>query len=324
VSLLLDALIVLACLSANFCFAGSETALYTVSRARIEIEARQGRRAARLVQRLLADDVALLIVLLIGNTLALELLTFHFEDFLHGLGVHAVVKQILLALVLTPVVFFFGEALPKDLFRRRPHALLSVTAPFIIVASILLWPLARLLGLLTALITRALGYEPRLLSVVRGREMVLRFLRESAETGALVPQAETLARNVLKLRSIPVERAMVPWKNVLVIQTGADEAELRRLVAGSPYTRLPALDSRGTVVGYLHQLDVLRSAGEGTVIEHLRPVITLAPDTPVDRALARLRLAGQRLAIVGSPERAVGLLTLKDLVEEISGDLSGW
>jgi CBS domain containing-hemolysin-like protein len=238
--------------------------------------------------------------------------------------VHAVAKQILLALVLTPVVFFFGEALPKDLFRRRPHALLSITAPFIIVARVVFWPLARVLSFLTALITRALGYEPRLLSVVRGREMVLRFLRESTETGAIVPQAEALARNVLKLRSIPVERAMVPWKNVLVLGTEAGEAELRRLVAASPYTRLPALDPRGVVVGYLHQLDVLRSGQASSVLEHLRPVITLAPDTPVDRALARLRLAGQRLAVVGSPERPVGLLTLKDLVEEISGDLSGW
>jgi CBS domain containing-hemolysin-like protein len=321
---LADVLILCACLCASFCFSGSETGFYTVSRARIEIEARQGRRAARLVQRLLSDDVGLLIVLLIGNNLALELLTFHFEDLLHGLGVHGVVKQLLLALVLTPVVFFFGEVLPKDLFRRRPHALLSITAPFIIAARFLFWPLARLLGLITALASRALGFEPRLLAVVRGREMVLRFLRESTESGAIVPQAETLARNVLKLRSIPVERAMVPWKQVMVIRIGAEERELRRQVAISPYTRLLVLDARGTVVGYVHQLDLLRSAAEGALGEHLRPVIALAPDTPVDRALARLRLAGQRLAIVGSPERPVGLLTLKDLVEEISGDLSGW
>jgi len=323
-SLLIDVLIVCACLTANFCFAGSETALYTISRARIEIEARQGRRSARLVQRLLADDVVMLIVLLIGNTLALELLTFHFEDLMHALGMHAVVQQILLALVLTPIVFFFGEALPKDLFRRRPHALLTITAPLIFVARILFWPLARLLALVTAVLTRALGFEPRLLTVVRGREMVLRFLRESAEKGAIQPQSEALARNVLKLRSIPVERAMVPWRNVLVIATDVDEADMRRCVAASPYTRLPAVDARGAVIGYLHQLDVLRRGGEAGVLEHLRPMIALPPDTPVDRALARLRLAGQRIALVGPSEQPIGLLTLKDLVEEISGDLAGW
>jgi putative hemolysin len=174
------------------------------------------------------------------------------------------------------------------------------------------------------MLTRALGFEPRLLTVVRGREMVLRFLRESAEKGAIQPQSEALARNVLKLRSIPVERAMVPWKNVLVIATDVDEAEMRRRVAASPYTRLPAVDARGVVIGYLHQLDVLRRGGEAGVLEHLRPMIALPPDTPVDRALARLRLAGQRIALVGPSEQPIGLLTLKDLVEEISGDLAGW
>jgi putative hemolysin len=323
VNFLVDVLIIAACLAVNFCFAGSETALYTVSRARIEIEARQGRRAARLVQRLLADDVGLLIVILIGNALAIELLTFRFEDLLHGLGVHAVAKQLALALVLTPLVFFFGEALPKDLFRRRPYALLSVTAPLITVARVVFWPLSRSLAVITSLVTRALGLEPHLLSVVRGREMVLRLLRESAETGAILPQSETLARNVLKLRSIPVERAMVPWKSVVSASTALGDEDLRQSVAASPFTRLPAVDARGTVVGYVHQLDVLRS-GDAPVLEHMRPVLALAPDVPVDRALARLRVAGQRLAIVGTPERPVGLLTLKDLVEEISGDLAGW
>jgi CBS domain containing-hemolysin-like protein len=50
----------------------------------------------------------------------------------------------------------------------------------------------------------------------------------------------------------------------------------------------------------------------------------LVPGTPVDRALARLRSGGQRLAVVGTSERPEGLVTLKDVLEEISGDLAGW
>ena len=48
------------------------------------------------------------------------------------------------------------------------------------------------------------------------------------------------------------------------------------------------------------------------------------PDLPVDRTLARLRAAGQRMAIVGTREAPVGVVTLKDLLEEISGDLARW
>jgi CBS domain containing-hemolysin-like protein len=60
------------------------------------------------------------------------------------------------------------------------------------------------------------------------------------------------------------------------------------------------------------------------VLDHLRELVHFPAHTLVDRALGRLRLSGQRLAIVGSLEKPIGLLTLKDLVEEISGDLAGW
>lgn len=319
-----DVAIIAVCLVGNAVYSGSETALYTVSRLRVEVEARHGKRSARLIQRLLADDVSQIIVLVLGVNLCVEVLTFRAEGLAVGLGFPGVAIEVLLALVLTPVVFFFGDLLPKDLFRRRPYAFLSITAPLLVVSRIVFWPLERLLWLVSTLLTRALGLEPRILSVVRGREAVLNLLRESAQTGAILPHAEQLARNVLKLRSIEVERAMVPWKNVSTLSSTASEEELFAAVSRSPWTRLPVVDGKGRVLGYVHQLDVLGAGSETSVLDHLRPVIELPAHTPVDRALARLRTGGQRLAIVGAREEPLGLLTLKDLVEEISGDLAGW
>jgi CBS domain containing-hemolysin-like protein len=53
-------------------------------------------------------------------------------------------------------------------------------------------------------------------------------------------------------------------------------------------------------------------------------MLCLAPGTPVDRALTELRIRGQRAAVVGTPQAPRGLVTLKDLLEEISGDLGTW
>jgi CBS domain containing-hemolysin-like protein len=44
----------------------------------------------------------------------------------------------------------------------------------------------------------------------------------------------------------------------------------------------------------------------------------------VDKALARLRAAGARIALVGDPAGPTGIVTLKDLLEEISGPLAKW
>ena len=37
-----------------------------------------------------------------------------------------------------------------------------------------------------------------------------------------------------------------------------------------------------------------------------------------------MRAAGQRIALVGTPEVPLGIVTLKDLVQTISGELGGW
>lgn len=320
----IDVLGIPACLVLLACFAGGETAMYSVSRVRLEMEARQGRFAPKLVQRLMRDDVVLLVVLLIGNVLVVELITFQAEHAAETLRLPGWGIELVLSLVLTPIVFLFGEALPKELFRRRPHALLTFVAPVLALARVLFWPLERLLGAFARGVTRLLGLKPELLAVVSGREAVKTLLTESLRAGELPPQAEQIAQNVLKLRTIQIERAMVPWSRVLWLDARKSQAELYTQIARAPYTRLPVLGTRGELQGYVHQLDVL-GAGPGVpVVDHLRPLVELAPHTPVDKALARLRVAGQRLAIVGTRERPVGLLTLKDLVEEISGDLAGW
>lgn len=319
-----DFAVVVLLLACSACFSGGETALYSISRVRIEMEARRGQFLARLVHALVRDEVAMLVTVLIGNTLVLQLLTLRAKDMCRALHLPEWGVNLAIALVLTPIVFFCAEALPKELCRRRPHALLLLVAPFLVLARWLFWPLERFLRLFTWLGTRAFGLRPELVTALEEREAVTTLLRESLAAGELPPQAEQIAQNVLKLRTIQVERAMVPWARVSVLDARRSQAELYTSVARSPFTRLPVGDTRGELIGYVHQLDVL-GAGPGVpVLDHLRPLVELPAHTPVDRALARLRAAGQRLAIVGTRERPQGLLTLKDLVEEISGDLAGW
>lgn len=320
----LQVLGILVCLLAAAAYAGGESGLYNASRIRIDMEARHRHLLPRILRHISRDELVLLIVLLIGSNLALELLTFQCEHLARSLDLPDWAVELVLSAVLTPIVFFACEALPKELFRRRPHALLPFVAPFLLVSRYVFWPLERLLLLTVRLASRLLGLQPELAAIVTGREAVVSLLRESAQAGELPPQAEMLAQNVLKLRTIQVERAMVPWARVGMLDGRRSQAELYTAVARAPYTRLPVAGERGALLGYVHQLDVL-GAGPGVpVLDHLRPLVELPPHTPVDRALARLRAAGQRLAIVGSRDRPAGLLTLKDLVEEISGDLAGW
>jgi CBS domain containing-hemolysin-like protein len=323
-SLWLDALVLGALLCGTAVYSSAETALYRVSRVRVDMESRQRSRTARVVRALLSNETRLVIVLVIGLNLCIELMTHRIESVLVSAGVPRFGIEIWLTLLLTPFVFFFGELLPKELARRRPHAFLSVEAPVVVLSRWLFWPLERVMYVITALVSRALGLEPREFLWGQGRDAVLEFLREGRRSGAIPQSAEQMARNVLELRSIPVERCMVPWKEVTRLDARDPDVDLYDAVARSAHTRLPVVGPAGNIQGYVHQLDVLGAGPEEAVLSHLREIQRLAPGTPVDRALARLRTSGQRLAIVADSDKPLGLLTLKDLVEEISGDLAGW
>lgn len=304
-------------------FSGAETGVYSVSRVRLEAEAAEGRRSARLLSRLLRDDAGLLITLLVGNNLVLELMTHLTESEVRSLALADGLQELVTTLVLTPAVFLFGELVPKDLFRRRPHLLLAAVAPLVALfrglASPIAWPLAQV----SLLLERALGLRQEDFARILRREEMVELLAESRRTGALEPHAEALARNVLVLRTTPVARVALPFDTAEVIDLARGEAEARAAVERSGFTRLPVrglgADGKPVVVGYLHQLDVL--GAPGTPLEGLvRPLLELDPELSLDRAVARLQSAGQRLALVGSARAPRGLVTLMDLLAHLASE----
>lgn len=303
-------------------FEGSETGLYSLSRLRVDSDATAGRGRGKLIRRLLADESALLATILVGTNLAMESLSRASGMLLARTGVPEAWREVVLTALLTPIVFFFAELLPKDLFRRRPHALVGATAPIIALSKGFLLPIAWPIQGVAWLIEKALGIRPEALNRAQGREGVLELLHESRSRA--VPHMERMGRNVLELRGMNLARVMVPWSKVDQLSLGADPHAQFRKVATSSFSRLPVVDERGEVVGYVHQLEALGAGPETPVTHHLRPLESLDPSLSLDSALVRLRTAGQRAALVGSPSRPLGLVTLKDIVEEISGELARW
>jgi CBS domain containing-hemolysin-like protein len=306
-------------------FAGTETGMYSASRLRVDAAAKSGGRTSRLVQHLLSDDARLLITLLFSYNLVLRCLASLTERQIAAwIAPPSGWSEALTSVVLTPLVFFWVDLLPKDLFHRRPLSMLHISAWPVVAMQRLLIPIALPLHGLALGIEWLLGVKPSVEREVFGQDAVVTLLDEGRRAGALSPRAEVLARNVLALRSIPLSRVMVPWSEVERVDRDLDGAALREAVSRSAYTRLPVVTAAGPIVGYLHQLEFLGDAESKGLPEHLRELSYLPPETTVDRALSRMRTFGQRIVVVGSAEAPLGIVTLKDLLERISGDLARW
>lgn len=320
------AFVLLVVLSAMF--SGSETGFYSVSPLRLESEVESGNKASLLIKRLLRNESGLLITILIGNNLAIELVTLFSEHELDASGwVSHQWIDVFLMVVLTPTLFFFAELLPKDLFRRRPYALLRWTVWPMAVCVVVFWPLMVVLRAFGQLVQKLLGIEDQTIYRVRGRERVFEVLEEGSRRGTLEARAEKMARNALGLQALRVTDVMTPWERVERIDVEAEGElgghDLRNRIAHAHHSRLPIVVV-GAVAGYVHQLEILASKDGFDSKAHLHKFLCLDPETSVQAALARLSTFGKRAALVGTLEAPVGLVSLKDLAERISGDLAGW
>jgi CBS domain containing-hemolysin-like protein len=76
-------------------------------------------------------------------------------------------------------------------------------------------------------------------------------------------------------------------------------------------------------IGIVLLYDIFLEGEQAATVEgFVRPVPRLRPGDRVEDALLRLRMARESLAVVTGPDgKAVGIVTLKDLCEEITGEL---
>jgi CBS domain containing-hemolysin-like protein len=109
-----------------------------------------------------------------------------------------------------------------------------------------------------------------------------------------------------------------------MVEAGASAEQLIQVVAASPFSRLPVYAGRrDAIVGLLRVKDLVDrvAAGSAILLDRLiRPAQSVQHDLPADQVLAVLRDRRAHSAIVVDQDgRAVGLVTIQDLLGELLG-----
>jgi CBS domain containing-hemolysin-like protein len=306
-------------------FSGIETGLYTINRVRLSVRAGHGDLRGKYLLALIQNPVRMLATLLVANNIANYAASYCMAGILDRLKFSPVQAIALNVVVMVPLLFVFGEVLPKDLFRTHTDRWTYVFARFLeIVRRLLTWtglvPLVELIGRVAA---RVLRSDTTTAATARQRMSVL--IKEGMGAGVLTEAQTTLADRALSLRERTVQSVMVPWKSMLCIAPDADQKARELHIRYRTHTRLPVVDKDGKVIGILSLLDALLDQGKSTR-DLMQPPLNLAPDVSVREALRRMREARQTIAIVVQPAKGapLGMVTIKDLIEPLTGKLAAW
>jgi putative hemolysin len=314
-------------------FEGAETGIYRLSRLRLRLGAERRRWLSILLAKVMEDSTGLLLSLLIGTTLvsygATSLITGLFLDI-----VSEQAAQFYATVVMTPLLFVCSQLLPKNIFLYRADALTSFVSPLLYVNyQTLKWsgavPLFRWIPVLLARLIHTPIPDKEMLASSRERE-VEALVQETQEEGLLSPIQTELMDRVINIPSLRLSDVMVPLDRVRSVSIHTDRVALLNELSRQALTRLLVWrDTPTNITGFIDIYDVLGSDAPFENLEgFVHPLHRLDTDTPIVDAIDVMRHEERKIILVtrvhAKHEVPAGIVTMKDLVEELVGELAEW
>ena len=317
-----------ALLACSAFFAMSETCLMALNRYRLQHLIREGSRGARLAGALLERTDELLAFILAGNTLinaAVTILVAEICRRVLGNG------DYVLAVATLSAGFFilvFAEILPKVIGA-------TYAEPIAVASSYVLTPLIRitrwpmwLVNIFVKAILALLRIRPQTersepLSMAELRTLVL-------EGGKFIPKKhQSIFLNLFELEDMTVDDTMTPRGQIEYIDLKDDVEDVRAALATAHHTRLVVCEGGlDNTLGILHVRKVLNATRHEQIDLKALREITRDPyfvpaGTPLLNQLTHFQENQRHMGlVVDEYGEILGLVTMKDILEEIVGEFT--
>lgn len=305
-------------------FSCAETGLMAINRYRLRHDAATKKRWAILIAHLLKRPDRLLGMILIGNSItnifASAVAT------LVAIRVFGEKSVIIVTAVLTLIILIFAEVAPKTLAALYPERVSRIVAwpvfillklfyPFVWIINTISNSFLRLMRVnVSGQVTEPLNRE-ELRSIVYGSGKVLPYQR--------------MLLGILDLNKITVDQVMIPRHKIIGIDLEQKWEEVFWQVANSQYDWLPVYrENINKIIGVLHVREVmsyvfLQSFNHETLIKLVHEPYFVPKGALLSVQLKNFQRQQERMALVVDEYGEIqGLLTLKDILEEIGGEFT--
>lgn len=300
-------------------FSGTETGFYRVTRVRLLIEALCGNWNARALLWATNHPSVFVSTTLVGNNLANYVVSLAVVIGAQRLvGGDNPAVELVAALVLAPIVFIYGELLPKNLFFDAPNRLLLRWSPPFMIASVLFVPVTIVLWLLNRVLQRVVRRTPQEIRLVLARRELADMLEEGHEVGILRPSQQALVQGTFSLAGQPVRRFVTPAGRLSRITTNTSKHDVLRLAKRQRRSLIPVEEARGKhrLLGYVRVCDLVLDPG--TELPEPLPFVSLKETETYLSALVRLLAADSELAHVMTDQgKSVGFVSVQQLTEAL-------
>lgn len=308
-------------------FAAVDSALNTISPARVEEMVRGDRPGASRLMRIVSDRpryVNLIVLLrILCEITATVVLAGALIDLIEPRW--ALVVTALIMVLIDYVVIGVG---PRTLGRQHAYSIALAAALPLHAIGVLLGPISRVLILLGNAITPGRGFR----NGPFASEIELRELVDLAqERGVVADEERRMIQSVFELGDTSAREVMVPRPEMVWIESTKTAGQATSLAVRSGHSRIPVIgENVDDVLGVVYLKDLVQQtyyATDGgrsvTVAEVMRPAVFVPDSKPLDALLAEMQRDRNHMALLVDEYGGIaGLVTIEDLVEEIVGEIA--
>ena len=311
-------------------FSGMEIAFVSSNRLRAEMDREEDGLSQRALDIFYTYPNNFISTLLVGNNIALVVYgilfakifdTTLFASLSDGMRVTAD------TLLSTIVVLFTGEFLPKTIFRSNPNGLLKFFAVPAYVCYVILYPVSLFSTQLSRGLLRLVG--ARVPKEAEGKEFTkvdLNYLVQSsidnAADDAEIDDEVKIFHNALDFADTKVRDCMVPRTEIDAVDIEECTIEqLKNKFIESGHSKIIVYrDDIDHIIGYIHSSELFKHVTN--ISKHIQ-TMPFVPETMAARKLMHILLQQKKSlgVVVDEFGGTSGIVSLEDIVEEITGDI---
>ncbi len=309
----------------SFFLSLSETALVGLSKIRLRHLVAKGAKNAKTVYKLISHLDRLITTILVGNNFV-------------NIGISAIGTAICIyflgqkwgiivsTLVVTFLVLIFAEITPKVISSQHPENIALLVARPISFLIAILRPIVSVFMAITFFLIRLFGIKLKKRTQLITVEEMRLIIEVGKEDGAISDEERKMLHRIFEFGDTHIGEIMIPPDNIAAIDIKATPDELLDVVVEEGHSRIPVYrDSRENITGIIYARDLLHiwhSKGLVIIPDLVQPAYFVSKDKKVSELLRDFQRMKIQIAIaVDENKKALGLVTLEDLLEEIVGEI---
>ena len=312
-------------------FSGSEVALFSLDKKKLQNTFESDPLIRRYLQNLLDFPRRLLVTILLGNTLinvAASIIAVSIAiDYSHDTGFPRNIALTIEIICLTLCILLFGELIPKIWAAKNPVAFAKLISIPLYWLNVILFPLSEIM-------TEAIRSSIGLLKIDKRKsaiqsEEITELANLGHERGTIIEEEHGLISSIVNFRSVAVHEVMTPRVDIVSVSEETNFNEILDIITKTGHSRIPLFrKDLDEIIGIVYSKDLLPyiKKVESRINFSLANIARKAMFIPRTKLISSLMHEFQEkkmhlAIIVDEYGGTAGLITLEDIIEEILGEI---